>query len=1228
MDRLTSINVSRVGQNLSSVLFNKSLVSMVKGMRSARDSGGAHAELQYINKCIIEINDELQSSHADIKSTALQKMIYLHMHGYDMSRYAFNIVEVMSSQWFGYKKIAYLSAALIFSSQTDVILLTTHTFRKSFTGSSVNTSSTMQGTYMPATSSPMSFSDGIQYEIGSAIGCFASVVTRDLAVDLLADLYALLHSTRPYIRKRATLALLNVFNVYPESLTDDTKYIDHIVKSLSDDHSGVVSASVYVICELAHKQPDKYLYLTPLFFNILTTSSNNWVLIKVVKLLGSLVPYEPRLLKKLIEPLSDIISTTPAKSLLYECVNTMLSGDLTNKTAVMLCLDKLKLFITDPDQNLKYLGLLGLHKLMLKYPKLVGEHKDLVLDCLSDDDITIRMRALDLITSMVTQRNVQSIVNRMITLLQASDLGHYRSHVLNRMIDICSNNNYEYIVDFEWYISTLIQLTHLQSIDRTNTSKINQQLLDVVVRVPDVRRFAVQQMTSLLLSHRLSDAASNTMCEVLYSAGFVVGEYSQYVTQRSELVELMMQPSNMSLPAVVQQIYMQAAFKLMVAAMQGNAVVDATATADLLQIEAIASEKTQLESTSDEQKHTDKSETAVVVHAGDSTSRKYITTQLCGTLIEGYKLFSRSNYPEVQERAVSYQHFTDWILCMLTDDHAPANNIISLDPLAGDSGGAGEQKADMDNSNRFALIASQLSQMFAEPLNPVNVKAQRKVPPPKDIDLAQPFNASWNDTDTEEVDDDNDNNDTQQHSDSDTVVKRKISPANHHKLSKEERKQLRRESRLANEQRRKADPFYLKQKNDQHSDNDSADDADIPIQSLSGADLPAIQSTYTAHKPRKRHDDIILFDSDEDTLEPARKQNIVMVEDMPSDAAISDNDQQASTQHRRKQRLTMTDDNRDRSSKRKPKSKSQRKAEAAPEPAAAPQQILSLDLFDPLNNSTQPQSVVDQQPSAHKPSIDSAASQAVSVSSSGQHSQAVPRSLYRDSSCRINYTLTLEGNTLQLQLHTATRSSKTLNGVEYSVELQSSNSLRLTSSDTVDAQPSNVATITYSANVDIKQLKYFKVAFTKSVAKQFKLRCTIHRNDANNHDNNKSKTVDIKVPLSIFVHPVDITANELSNQLTEAGDAVFSAVQKCTVLADHVHGVIEQIQVHSNLAVVEGSASTSNGMLYGQWAEPARYKDFIAVMLKLKGDTLQISVKTTNQEAADSVLAELVDSVK
>jgi AP-3 complex subunit delta-1 len=84
--------------------------------------------------------------------------------------------------------------------------------------------------------------------------------------------------------------------------------------------SQVVSCAVNVICELARKKPKNYLPLAPDLFKILTTSRNNWMLIKVVKLLGALVEEEPRLARKLLEPLANTIQSTAAKSLMYECV--------------------------------------------------------------------------------------------------------------------------------------------------------------------------------------------------------------------------------------------------------------------------------------------------------------------------------------------------------------------------------------------------------------------------------------------------------------------------------------------------------------------------------------------------------------------------------------------------------------------------------------------------------------------------------------------------------------------------------------------------------------------------------------------------------------------------------------------------------------------------------------------------------------------------------------------
>lgn len=53
---------------------------------------------------------------------------------------------------------------------------------------------------------------------------------------------------------------------------------------------GVVSATVNVLTELAGKNAANYLPLAPTLFEILSTSQNNWMLIKVVKLVRRLAP--------------------------------------------------------------------------------------------------------------------------------------------------------------------------------------------------------------------------------------------------------------------------------------------------------------------------------------------------------------------------------------------------------------------------------------------------------------------------------------------------------------------------------------------------------------------------------------------------------------------------------------------------------------------------------------------------------------------------------------------------------------------------------------------------------------------------------------------------------------------------------------------------------------------------------------------------------------------------
>ena len=513
----------------------KSLTDIVKGIRATKRDTGL-----FISACIAEIKTEISSTDPKVKATALQKLTFLQMMGYDMSFASFATIEVMSNVRFAHKRVGYLAASQGFSQNTEVVLLTTNLLKKELRG---------------AVGGGMS---GV-YEAGLAVNCLSNIVTEDLARELLPDLTNLLSHPQQYIQKKAVLCMFKLFVKYPQGLR---LTFSRIQQCLDDSNPSVVSCAVNVITELSDKNPKNYLPLAPSFFNLLTSSSNNWMLIKVVKLLGSLVAEEPRLARKLLDPLAEIVKTTQAKSLLYEAVYTITlclpycrkadgSMPASVPAIVELCARTLRSFVEDADQNLKYLGLVGFASLMSSHPKVLStpDYRPLILACLSDDDITIRSRSLDLLGGMATRKNLIELVNQLLKHVDQA-VGSYKSDLVEKIIEICSAEKYAHLQDFAWYLDVLVYFGHTIGIERSGQI-VARQIVDVALRVLPVRLHAVKKMMEVLdralrcrnrfgrrenileASRKDPDIRHETcgfvLADVLPAAAWIVGEYSSLI---------------------------------------------------------------------------------------------------------------------------------------------------------------------------------------------------------------------------------------------------------------------------------------------------------------------------------------------------------------------------------------------------------------------------------------------------------------------------------------------------------------------------------------------------------------------------------------------------------------------------------------------------------------------------------------------------------------------------
>ncbi|KAJ5555460.1 hypothetical protein N7535_007895 [Penicillium sp. DV-2018c] len=576
--------------------FEKSLYDLIKGLRVNKGS-----ENEYIQNCLRECKFEIKTQDMDKKATALLKLIYLEMFGYDMSWASFHVLEVMSSAKYLQKRVGYLGAVQSFRPDTEVLMLATNLLKKDIVTSSIPNMS------LPLITLP-------------------HIITPALAMSLLPDILSRLSHSSPVVRKKTIVCLYRLALVYPEALKLAwPKIKDHLMDDQED--VSVTTAAINVVCELGWRRPHDFLPLAPRFFELLVDSGNNWMAIKIIKLFATLTPLEPRLTRKLLRPLMNIIQTTSAMSLLYECINGIIQGgildgedDLQEREEVAtLCVGKLRgMIVLDSDPNLKYVALLALNRIVATHPALVSMQQDVIMECLEDADVSIRLQALELAVGMVSSDSLQPVVNRLIDQLRQASVpsaelvdtsktsehpdavsvwpDDYKTEVVHRILDLCSQNNYSEVVDFDWYIAVLVQLVgllppseHKEGSSHSNEQaaiphsrmnaalRIGTEIRNVAVRVKGVRLEATRAAESLVRidnrSH-LFPSGSTVGDGVLGPVAWVVGEYAEYLLSPDRTLLSLIDNTNASFPSQTLSLFLQAIPKVFVRVSQTNDPAD------------------------------------------------------------------------------------------------------------------------------------------------------------------------------------------------------------------------------------------------------------------------------------------------------------------------------------------------------------------------------------------------------------------------------------------------------------------------------------------------------------------------------------------------------------------------------------------------------------------------------------------------------------------------------
>ncbi|XXH00285.1 hypothetical protein Hte_006627 [Hypoxylon texense] len=697
-------------------MFEKSLYDLIRGLRNHKGN-----EKEYMQNCLKECRSEIRSQDLDLKATALLKLIYLEMFGHDMSWASFNVLEVMASPKYHQKRVGYLGAIQSFRTDTEVLMLATNLLKKDLTAASTTT-------------------------IALPIVTLPHVITPSLALSVLPDLLPRLSHTHPAIRKKTIVTLYRLALVYPETLRAAWPRIKERLMDKGED-SSVTAAIINVICELGWRRPHDFLPLAPRLFELLVDSGNNWMAIKLIKLFATLTPLEPRLVRKLLPPLTEIIQTTPAMSLLYECISGIIQGGILGsgedadgrEEIASLCVNKLRgMIMVDGDPNLKYVALLAFNKIVVTHPWLVAQQEDVILECIDSADISIRIKALDLVQGMVSNDNLVSIVSRLMRQLKLFSSGDsnaanhrggspgdsdeddlektidsnpkpsnqapplpddYRIDVINRILNMCSQNNYGHLVDFEWYIDILTQLARtaplprpISDIDSLSLSgksnegdiseRIGDELRNITVKVQALRPACVRAAEAIM-SQLNSDAPLRhyIVSGALKPVSWIIGEFCSELSSPDD-----------TLGTLLQLIPKTSSPESLAACLQAAMKVFSIVAGDQL--------------------------------SSWTSERKSRITLLMARIIHSFEALALHPNLEVQERAVEFTELLKLTAEAASSQEASTETIHQDPPL---------------------LLTQAIPSLFAGwELNSVAAAAQKNVPLPDGLDLDEPINPNLN----------------------------------------------------------------------------------------------------------------------------------------------------------------------------------------------------------------------------------------------------------------------------------------------------------------------------------------------------------------------------------------------------------------------------------------------------------------------------------------------------
>ncbi|KAI7728835.1 hypothetical protein M8C21_023814 [Ambrosia artemisiifolia] len=491
------------------------LRDMIRAIRACKT---AAEERAVVRKECASIRAAVSDNDNDYRHRNLAKLMFIHMLGYPTHFGQMECLKLIAAPGFPEKRIGYLGLMLLLDERQEVLMLVTNSLKQDLNHTN-------------------------QYIVGLALCALGNISSAEMARDLAPEVERLLQFRDPNVRKKAALCSIRIIKKVPDLAEN---FVNPVASLLKEKHHGVLLTAIQLCADLCTVSEEALEYFrkkcTEGLVKVLKDAVNSpyapeydisgisdpFLQIRLLRILRILGHGDADASDLMNDILAQVATKTESNknagnAILYECVETIMSIEDSGGLRV-LAINILGRFLSNRDNNIRYVALNMLMKAISVDGQAVQRHRATILECVKDSDASIRKRALELVYLLVNETNVKPLTKELIDYLEVSDQD-FKGDLTAKICSIVEKLSPEKI----WYIDQMLKV--LCEAGNYVKDEVWHGLIVVITNASNLHGYTVRSLYRAIQTSGDQEA-------VVRVAVWCIGEYGDLLVNNIGMLEL------------------------------------------------------------------------------------------------------------------------------------------------------------------------------------------------------------------------------------------------------------------------------------------------------------------------------------------------------------------------------------------------------------------------------------------------------------------------------------------------------------------------------------------------------------------------------------------------------------------------------------------------------------------------------------------------------------------